>query len=461
MAGLMKTRIALIAAAAILLAPGAYAEVIDTFDTGSHAIFMSGNLATGHSVWFNHADEGIIGGARQMHARDAHSGTLGNPTALKVDADAGTIEWWGGATAPVIFVAYGSAIDAVNGGGNPVDLNLEKLLTDAIEIDVLHNVNPIGASPAAGRTAITLYTGAGPVGFVPIDVMPVGTTSILLSDFPDITAEHAADIDGIVVSAAGSGWAPQSSSAEGEGLIVGEIRFAEDLVPVTYHFTPHDVGLPEGVELVGGTIRTSGKMGEGVSFSDLDPTFELELTNGETSQILTDLDATVVMSIDEPLFNVTDEAITFVPGEGQFIRFNADEAPNGGFFWSGESPHDSGLLAVEIDAISEITTPPPTDIGNFAFRAPGDANGDGIVDASDLAIVLANWATGDSYATGDFNGDDTVDVADLSRLFDGELAPDAANASAQFAAVPEPSSWILAWFGLLSLLVCGRRRAER
>jgi len=225
-------------------------------------------------------------------------------------------------------------------------------------------------------------------------------------------------------------------------------------LPTTYNITPHDVGAAGGVEVLGGTITTNGTLGPGLSFSDLEPTFQLELTNGDTAQILTELDAAIAMSIDPPLFDVTEETITFLPDAGQFIRFVGDEAPFGGLFWSGESPHDSGLLAVEVDGISEITTPPPIDIGNFAVRASGDANGDGIVDAADLALVLANWSTGDSYATGDFNGDDTVDAADLSRLFGTPADP----ASAQFASVPEPSAFVLTALGMLGLIGMRRRR---
>jgi hypothetical protein len=45
---------------------------------------------------------------------------------------------------------------------------------------------------------------------------------------------------------------------------------------------------------------------------------------------------------------------------------------------------------------------------------PGDLNGDGVVDAADLSILLAAWGTSDPVA--DINGDGTVDGADLTTL---------------------------------------------
>jgi MYXO-CTERM domain-containing protein len=91
---------------------------------------------------------------------------------------------------------------------------------------------------------------------------------------------------------------------------------------------------------------------------------------------------------------------------------------------------------------------------------PGDANGDRLVDAADLAIVLAHWSTGDSVATGDFNGDDTVDVADLSILAGGSPSP-AVVGVGQLASTPEPTSFSLAALGLLGILGVGRRRRRR
>ena len=72
--------------------------------------------------------------------------------------------------------------------------------------------------------------------------------------------------------------------------------------------------------------------------------------------------------------------------------------------------------------------------GNFILErfdsvVPGDANLDGVVDAADRAIVLANFgATNqDPWVTGDFTGDRIVNDDDLA------FTPDV-------AAVPEPSS---------------------
>jgi hypothetical protein len=44
---------------------------------------------------------------------------------------------------------------------------------------------------------------------------------------------------------------------------------------------------------------------------------------------------------------------------------------------------------------------------------PADLNGDGSVNASDLAILLGNWG---GAGAGDINGSGTVDAADLAIL---------------------------------------------
>jgi hypothetical protein len=56
----------------------------------------------------------------------------------------------------------------------------------------------------------------------------------------------------------------------------------------------------------------------------------------------------------------------------------------------------------------QITVPAPT-----GSSTPGDANGDGAVNAADLAMVLSSW--GLPGAT-DLNGDGTTDAQDLAIL---------------------------------------------
>lgn len=78
--------------------------------------------------------------------------------------------------------------------------------------------------------------------------------------------------------------------------------------------------------------------------------------------------------------------------------------------------YDNAQMFPESDAgtgvASESTTPtvPPTTI-------LGDLNGDGVVNALDLSILLSNWGkTGATAAQGDLNGDGVVNALDLSIL---------------------------------------------
>ena len=52
------------------------------------------------------------------------------------------------------------------------------------------------------------------------------------------------------------------------------------------------------------------------------------------------------------------------------------------------------------------------DIGAFEFRLPGDANGDGMVNAADLTAVAA--ALGGKGGPADLNLDGVVDILDLA-----------------------------------------------
>ena len=89
---------------------------------------------------------------------------------------------------------------------------------------------------------------------------------------------------------------------------------------------------------------------------------------------------------------------------------------------------------------------------------PGDANFDGKVDINDLTIVLSNYGetVGASWTNGDFNGDGRVDINDLTIVLANYGRT--AGASVAVAAVPEPSTVLLAAFGGGRL--AGLRHAE-
>ena len=74
---------------------------------------------------------------------------------------------------------------------------------------------------------------------------------------------------------------------------------------------------------------------------------------------------------------------------------------------------------------------------------PGDANGDGRVDGSDVTILAGNWQvlSGATWAMGDFNGDGRVDGSDVTILAGNWQAGVMTTA----ASVPEP--------GMLALLL--------
>ncbi len=96
---------------------------------------------------------------------------------------------------------------------------------------------------------------------------------------------------------------------------------------------------------------------------------------------------------------------------------------------------------------------------------PGDANGDGQVNLSDLQILGDNWmSTTADWSTGDFTGDGQVNLADLQVLGDNwgysvlDITLDEALQAAGIS-VPEPTSLLALTCAAASLLT-GRRRQQ-
>lgn len=88
---------------------------------------------------------------------------------------------------------------------------------------------------------------------------------------------------------------------------------------------------------------------------------------------------------------------------------------------------------------------------------PGDVNHDGVVNGLDISLVASNWLQTGAGVAGDANGDGIVNGLDISLIASNWMQPYGGGASGA-AAVPEPSSVILAALGVLALLACRRRR---
>lgn len=85
-----------------------------------------------------------------------------------------------------------------------------------------------------------------------------------------------------------------------------------------------------------------------------------------------------------------------------------------------------------------------------------DFNNDNIVDGADFLIWQRNFGSGAGLAEGDANGSGTVDASDLA-IWKSTFG--AVGSVAAVAAIPEPSSGILAALGLAALV--RRRRGDR
>ena len=89
--------------------------------------------------------------------------------------------------------------------------------------------------------------------------------------------------------------------------------------------------------------------------------------------------------------------------------------------------------------------------------AIGDANRDGVVNATDAAALATYWQTtpGALWGMGDFNGDKVVNDIDATLM--------AANwGSVASSAVPEPSTFVgLLGLGLAGLLAWASRKQSR
>ena len=121
--------------------------------------------------------------------------------------------------------------------------------------------------------------------------------------------------------------------------------------------------------------------------------------------------------------------------------------------------------------ISQTTIHQFEDLGYTVVKLPGDANGDGFVDGTDLDIVLSNYnRTGATWAQGDFNGDGVVNGQDLDAILSnynqnngiyGMFGPGGSGGSSVTMAVPEPGTLSMLALGVVGVLAWTARRNRR
>ncbi len=105
------------------------------------------------------------------------------------------------------------------------------------------------------------------------------------------------------------------------------------------------------------------------------------------------------------------------------------------------SPYNGGMDSISLEAVSSALH-------------PGDADGDGSVDVTDLGILATYYGQGSGHGweQGDFTGDGLVNVNDL-----GILATNYGFTPTGVQAVPEPSSVALLFGLFVAVVISGRR----
>ncbi len=145
--------------------------------------------------------------------------------------------------------------------------------------------------------------------------------------------------------------------------------------------------------------------------------------------------------------------VSSTPGAGTVYQSALEWSENGSSFFSGVSGSYTQFGLNVVFAQS----------GPFIGDIPGDLNGDGTVNFSDLGILLSNYgSTGLSvpsdYALGDINGDGSVDFSDLGILlsnYGSVYTPPGVGPSFRGGAVPEPANMSFVAIGAMAL--AGRR----
>ena len=190
-----------------------------------------------------------------------------------------------------------------------------------------------------------------------------------------------------------------------------------------------------------------------------------------------------LISVDVGL--LTPRSLAFDPNDSAAVVYGASPVPGlpgplhlsrriGPSLWSDEIlPVDVILASVAFDSAGHVYIAATTAEGIWLIsdnvpRAPGDVNGDGVVDVTDLGLLASQWGTdGSGHGSGwsaDIapapDGDGIVNVVDLGTLAANWEGGGGGSSPNGAAIIPAPTSG-LAGLSLLSVmgLTCRRRAA--
>ncbi len=324
--------------------------------------------------------------------------------------------------------------------------------------------------PARMQVSVGPYSGQVIVG-------ALAGVDVTVSNAASVVAANGADELDYTVS--GSGGVLGSNSGTDNALGSGNTH--------RLSFNTNTAGAHSGQVLVNSTSNAveNGSFSSNINYDVLahaNAAFDLADSNTLTIDFGSLMLGAAIAQQDVPIFNLTSGALTAALDFDQMIATgDTDLFSLSGDYFNNLAPGSSTLLSASFD---------PLAVGSFAANfllffsdqdlpgeatsqlllqltghvlQPGDANGDNIVNLSDLQILGDHWQeSGAGLSGGDFNDDGITNLADLQVLGDNWGAGVGTDISFQDALntlgidIPEPATAIV----LLLLPAFPRRRQQ-